>query len=357
MSSRVQPALLLAASLSAACSLLGRVAGLVSPTVTSAAPETQEPTKHQPIQALYLTYTEGGQQVWELGPGEPQLVDLPIHVGSFYGFCAATNQILYASVFGDHGAGPDNIAVSDLAIYDLTSGATRTLLADNVVEALWAPNGSALAYILATPETYELHWRAESGGDRVLAQDVTFDWSIAPSGDAVAFTRDSTFALTQDPGLFVVRVADGIEVKVSDADPQGFGSIYDQPIWSPDSDWVIMPLWATTDPRISLARADGSGARDVLIDPALRAEWWATAAIPLFLWDPGESRIVAAPAISQEEMGGPSPLVLYDLDPERAMLYNGRLLAEDIVLIGWDVPGQSVWVVPVDGVPERVQLP
>jgi hypothetical protein len=173
----------------------------------------------------------------------------------------------------------------------------------------------------------------------------------------VAYTRESRYSLTRDPGLFVVRVADGVEIKVSDSDAQGYGSVSDQPLWSPDSAWVAMPLWATPDPRLSLAHADGTGSLDLTIEPADAGEWWATAAIPNFLWYPDRDRLVAAPAASQGEMGGPSPLVIYDLDLDRGLLENGQMLAEINALIGWDVPGRSVWILSFEGVPERVVLP
>ncbi len=328
--------------------------GVETASVTPAQPVAAEPG---PVRTLYLPYASGGRQAWQLGPGEPLQVNLPVEVGAYYGFSPLTNRMLYAAAFSNHGAGPDNIAVSDLAIYDLTAGTSETLFSDNVVEALWAPNGSDLAYILATPETYELRWRSESGEDRLLARDVTFNWSIAPSGEAVAYTRESRYSLTQDPGLFVVRVADGVEIKVSDSDAQGYGSVSDQPLWSPDSAWVAMPLWATPDPRLSLAHADGTGSLDLTIEPADAGEWWATAAIPNFLWYPDRDRLVAAPAASQGEMGGPSPLVIYDLDLDRGLLENGQMLAEINALIGWDVPGRSVWILSFEGVPERVVLP
>jgi len=284
-------------------------------------------------------------------------VELPVPIGSFYGYSQSTDRILFAQTFSTHGAGPGPISVSDLAILDLGTGEVQVLHPDNVVEALWAPNGVDLAYILATPTTFELHWRNAAGDDRVLARDVTFSWAISPAGDAIAFTRESRYALTIDPGLYVVGVDDGVEVKVSDADAQGYGSISDQPIWSPDSAWVALPIWASDPTRVSLARADGSGAVDLQIDPALDGEWWATAVLANFIWHPDGEHLVAAPATSQSEMGGPVPLVLYTLNLETGMLSEGRLIAEVGSLIGWDVPGRSLWVTSIDGAPERLALP
>ena len=80
-------------------------------------------------------------------------------------------------------------------------------------------------------------------------------------------------------------------------------------------------------------------------------------AIPSFLWFPDGEHIVAAPAASRGELGGPTPLVVYELDLERSMLQGGILVAYIGALVGWDVPGQSVWVTSFEGVPERIRLP
>jgi hypothetical protein len=362
-------AVVLASTLTLTCSLVGPIADgsdsdAPSPAppdasgpATAAVTQPATPTIPAALNTLYAPYTSSSQQAWRLGPGEPVQFELPVPIGSFYGYSLATDRILFAQVFATHGAGPGPISVSDLAILDLATGEVQVLLPDNVVEALWAPNGRDLAYIFATPSTYELHWRDSTGDDRILARDVTFNWAISPAGDAIAFTRESRYALTVEPGLYVVGVEDGVEVKVSDADAQGFGSISDQPIWSPDGVWVALPVWASEPMRVSLGRADGSSALDLQIDPALGSEWWATAALANFIWHPDGVHLVAAPAASQNEMGGPVPIVVYTLDLEAGMLRQGRLIAEVGSLIGWDVPGQSVWVTSVDGIPERLALP
>jgi hypothetical protein len=43
-----------------------------------------------------------------------QKIDLPFELGQYYDYAPATGRILYASHFADTGAGPGNIAVSDL---------------------------------------------------------------------------------------------------------------------------------------------------------------------------------------------------------------------------------------------------
>jgi len=251
--------------------------------------------------------------------------------------------------------GPDDLAVGDLAILDIDGGTTEVLLTDDVVEALWAPDHRSVAYILATPESYELRWRAADGADRLLARDVTATWSISPAGDRVAFTRESGLSVTAEPGLFVVTVADAAETRLSDVDRSPYGSVADTPVWSPDGDWVA--LWysnagddpaAPPDMRISLARADGSGARDLRLESTAGTEWWATMPPNAFLWSPDGGSILAAVVVEPTEEA-PVGLVSWDIDTAAATLGSARAHADIDAIIGWDVPGQSVWVRPRGG--------
>lgn len=267
-----------------------------------------------------------------------------------------------AAEFGDHGAGPGNVSVSDLSVLDLGTGAVTQILADNVVEAEWGPDGVSFAYILATPETYELHWRAEDGQDRLLARDVSFTWSVSPSGEAIAFTRESGYELKAEPGLFVVTVADAGEVMLSKADKGGVGSITDRPAWSADSQEVLFPLWGGEDTRLILARADGSRTFDVGPDPKAATEWWADGQITDALWFPdGDHLLVNVNAVSPEGgvmggMGGPTAVVAYGLDRVGQRFIDGRLVGETMGLISWDAPGETFWSLSGGGQPQSVSV-
>lgn len=251
------------------------------------------------------------------------------------------------------------MAAGDLAILDLESGETDILVDSGVMEALWAPDNAALAYVAIQPDTYELRWREPDGSERVLARDVTADWSISPSGDAVAFTRSSALSVTDEPGLFVVGVRDGVETRVSDVDRGQSGSVTDQPVWSPDGRWVAM--WYQGElgsSGVVVAAADGSGAGELTIEDS--GEWWASEVPRGFLWHPDGGRIVAMPWVveepGEENAEAPFPLVEWDIDPASTVLTNGRLVAEVFGLLGWDVPGESVWVRNRLHEPERVPL-
>lgn len=302
-----------------------------------------------------MCYGCSGDQIWVLKDGQARQITLPIRLGLFFGYDTASDRILYASAFPTHGEGPTPVSVSDLSVLDLATGGTTRILDDNVVEAHWAPDGQAIAYILATPKTYELHWRTLDETDRLLASDVAFTWAVAPSSRAIAFTRESRYKLQVDPGLYVVSIDTGKEVKVSDVDKAGYGGTADQPYWSPDSRQIVFPVFNGPDvSRLILADADGTKSIDLKIDPALSSTGWATPDMAPILWHPDGIHWLVQSAASQGGMGGPSPLVAYRLDQAKGLLTDGKLLSEVGALIDWDEPGKSVWVTNIEGQVQRI---
>lgn len=293
-----------------------------------------------------------------LGEEEISIRILPLSMGEFYGYNPQKDEILMALEFPDQGAGPGGVSVSDLSILNLESGSVETLLEDDVVKGLWSPDGDALAYILATGKTYELLWRTHDGVDRTLAYDVSFTWSIAPSSRVVAFTRESGYELDIEPGLYIVDVDSGEELMIADVDKHGTGSMTDQPYWSPDSSEVILSHWGGPDePHLILAKADGSGSFDLILDEESAGEWWATIALTDIIWDVDGLHLLTLSSMASSEMGGPSPLVYYRLDRASHKLTDGILLAEVDEMIGWATPGRSIWVLSYGGDATKVALP
>lgn len=307
---------------------------------------------------LYTCYTCGGSELWVLDPTDVRRQALPISIGRFYGYSPTTDSILYARSFVGPGLGPGRVSASDLAIYNLTANAMTVLFEDDVVEALWAPNGTDLAYILASSAGYELRWRGAGGEERLLARDVSFSWSFSPLGERIAFTRETGYGSAAQPGLYVVDRETGAEVRVSSVDKSGTGGIADAPSWSFDERWVLLSHWGGPDePQVVLARADGGGDLRLRLDPSLQEQWWYTPVLPRLLWFPDGEHLLGIPEASQQSLGGPYALVRFRLDPEQALLSDGEMLAEVGGLIGWEVPGRSVWVMSGDGVPSLLDLP
>ena len=321
-------------------------------------PSPISPPAATPLPArLWKSYSSGGDTGWWLDAGSATEVTLPVDPGQYYDFSAVNGKILYASHFANSGAGPGNLAVSDLWMVDYPSGTPEGLiLSDTVVEALWTPDGAGVVYILATPTTYELRYRSLAADDRLLASNVAPTWSVSPSGNLAAFTRETGYDVPGAPGLFVVSLAGGSETQVSDLDRHGAGSIDDRPEWSFDEAELALPNWGFAPGQMVIAASDGSSsgqlaaAEDLSIDPI-------AAALPTtVLWHPDGRHLVGF-ANYAESMGGPSPLVLYELDESLHTITGGAVLAQGFSLVGWNVPGESLYIFDENNQLVLVRLP
>ncbi len=318
-----------------------------APTAPAAPPTPAPAPTYAPLPPrLYMSYTGGGSEAWWLAAPTASKVILPINIGQFYDFAPSSSRILYASHFAHDGAGPANLAVSDLWMADYPSGATQTIIPTNtVVEALWAPDGQALAYILATPTRYELHWRTLAGDDRILAADLAPTWSISPTGDHVAFTRETGYESVGPAGLYVVPVAGGAELKLSDVDRHGSGGIDDRPNWSFDGTLIALSHSDPANGRLGLvvAAADGSGTSDLTFAPSVAPEI-ANGGMPAsVLWHPDNRHLVGLGGTFYG-MGGPQDVVLFELDPSRSTIVSGEAFGVSGIVVDWAVPGSSIWI-------------
>jgi Tol biopolymer transport system component len=262
-------------------------------------------------------------------------------------------------LFTGRGAGPGNVAVTGLQSLDIDTGQTMTLLAEEkIVEAAWAPNGRDVAYILATGSTYELHWRSPAGEDRGLASEVAFTFSFSPTGDRIAFTRESGYGMDGEPGLYVVTIESGEERQLSDVDRAGAGTLSERPIWSPNGSQILLPVHQEGAGTYWLrAAADGSQTTFLAFAPHLQQQLDRRTLDPNVLWHPNLVNLVAQ-AVPAPLSGLPTETLLFELDPAL-----GEVLAADIVhtgegeLLGWDVPGWTIWFRPLETEPQRINLP
>jgi heat shock protein HslJ len=330
-----------------------------TPTETATpAPEAGVPAGES--QALVWTcYTCYGSQVWSFENGEASQVELPIVIEYFFGYAPATGRILYSSPLPLLGGGPSTITVHDLWMYDVASGQAEPIFTEqNIVEAVWGPDGEQLAYIVATDTTYELRWRGLNGEDKLLASDVAFTFNVSPQGDKVAFTRESGYRLPGTPGLYVADVATGDEWLIADIDRAGSGSIDDKPVWSPSGQYVLLSTYGTPSQQgLVRAAADGSGSVTLGFDPALADEEWYEIEpfVPFWLDD---SHFIAQAWLggANAPMGGPSTLILYRLNEALDTIIDGEMMIRGAV-IDWDVPGSSIWVQTEEGDIVSVPLP
>lgn len=333
---------------------LTSVAGAV-PTATATIEPTPTPA---PLPArLWKSYSGGGADAWWLENGTATQVTLPVVPGQYYDYNAANGKILYASHFATSGAGPGNLAVSDLWMVDYPSGTPSALIAtDTVVEALWAPDGSGFVYIGATPTTYELRYQSLAGENRLLASNVAPTWGVSRTGAHVAFTRETGYEVPGDPGLYVVPMGGGAETKVSDADRHGAGGIEDKPSWSFDDTLIALPNWGFAPGAMVIAASDGSFSGTLAVEEALSVNPVFGSGPTVVIWHPDNQTLVGM-ANYAEGMGGPSPVVRYDLDPSHLVVTGGEVLGQGFSVIDWNVPGQSFYALDENSQVVLVNLP
>lgn len=339
-----------------------QIALRVSTTLTAAAPTLAPtpslvPTLPPLPPRLWMSYSAGGSDAWWLEGSAAAQVSLAIDIGQFYDYAPSSAKILYASHFANQGAGPANLAVSDLWMADYPSGAAQAIIAsDTVVEAYWSPDGQALAYILATPTRYELHWRTLSRDDRILATDLAPTWSISPGGDRIAFTRETGYESVGPPGLYVVPVAEGTEIKLSSVDRHGSGSISDRPDWSRDGTHIALSYSDPAGGRTGLviAAADGSVSSDITFAPGVSPDIVTGGMPPSVLWHPDGQHLVGLGGVFYG-MGGPQDIVLFGLDPTLTTIVSGTAFGKAGLTVDWSTPGNSVWI--LDELGSIVTLP
>jgi hypothetical protein len=165
------------------------------------------------------------------------------------------------------GAGVANMAAGPLLLVDFNTQTAAPLVPGSVLSAGWAPNGQGFAYIRATDTTYELVYRDPAGADRVLAGDVPRELSFDPTGQSIAFTRESRYNLSGAPGIYVVDIASGAERQVSAVDRAGMGGSDAawHIKWSPGGESLIMRAFAEGGGE-QLAWAGAGGAWSHAVD-------------------------------------------------------------------------------------------
>ena len=92
------------------------------------------------------------------------------------------------------------------------------------------------------------------------------------------------------------------------------------------------------------AAADGSNTAMLSFDPSLAGEDWYETEPYNGIWVE-KNEVIGTAMLSGPEraMGGEPSVVLYELNDALDTVMDGTVISEG-QLVGWDVPGNSVWV-------------
>lgn len=314
--------------------------------VPAATPFPDTPTPQAAAPDLWACFGCPGDRAWLLESSGARLINLPVPVGQFYDYSPATREFVYASHFADHGAGPGNVAVSDLWRASLDGGSTALVAEDVVVEARLMPDGKGVVYVRAQSDTYQLRLLRADGEDQLLASEVAFTFSPSPSGDRIAFTRESGYEVTgPGPGLYSVRVDGSDERLLSELDRAGAGGQDDLPVWSPDGRYIFLSNLGPNGEPMLLAAADGSADHYISFAPALSNANWFERTITHALWFPNNRSLLGLASLEEGPgMGGREAAVRYDLDVGQGEVVAGREIAPATSLLQWHRPGEAAWI-------------
>lgn len=289
-------------------------------------------------------------RAWQIGGEQPLELKIPEFGFSHYDASQVSMKVLHASQFPDHGAGPANLSVGDLLVYDIRTQEDQVIFPEqNVVEALWAPNGQDFAYLKATESTYELRWRTATGEDRLLAVDVSPTFSISPDGQQVVFTRETGYKVGT-PGVYIVSIDGTGERQIGSSDRQGSGGISDMPLWSPDGKYILLPVSYITAPlRSVLIATDGSGEHPLSYGEGVPSQFTEQEFVPN-LWLPDGQHVLGV-----QFAGMMSPPYGQEAAIGRIDLSSGQITEITPVTWGaltafaWETPGQRAWLMRDDG--------
>ena len=274
----------------------------------------------------------------------------PVQIHLFWDYSAAYGKLAYASEFW-HGADGSNHSVSDLWVYDYTSGVITSLLPDNVARASWSPHHTstdrearaAVALFDENARRFDLIVVKESGESILVSEYASRFFSWSPDGNLLAFIRQSHPDLSsEDVGLYVVPVDGGETEKISDFSYRTGGWLGDRPVWASGQNALIV-----ADNPLLVVPLDGSGdvtpvSLDGLPIDGPRPD--------VMLWTPVDRRLV----VSGEWMLGDAVWV-YSFSDELRTVERSEFLGEGM-LVGWMSLGKSVIALGSDGV-EVLELP
>jgi hypothetical protein len=361
-----------------ACNLSGLALGesptaapvVAAPTVAQAPteppPATETPAVSTTVTATRTLRPRRCQDMTDfsgwclLGDGAALDVAAPVEKPQFFDYAPATNRALYGShPYGEPTTGPGRLALTDLWSVDLSTNEAQPVVDEDViVKAFWAPNGQDLVYLRATDVTYELRLRTASGEDTLLAVDVAPLFAVSPAGDRVAFAREPGRGVDVRSGLYVISITGGEERWIAEVDRSGGGSADDRPIWSPDGQTILLPVSSREGPTGMLRATAAGGSGIIGFDEALADQPGYGELGAFLLWHPDSQSLIGT-GMTGHPMTNDARwwVVRYRLDAARELVTGMVVVAEDALLLGWDRPGESVWVQPIESTPDAAPLP
>ncbi len=337
------------------CDWAGQPGDVPLPPNAEALMPTAVPT---PAPATYSSPPAGGvpDRAWLpfAGAGESMLVvydnvvtrePAPARIELFWDYDGSSGKLAYAAQFWHSASGKD-FSVSDLWVYDYSTGQGEHWLGNNVARASWSPvaGSGQLAVALFDTESERLDLALVSGPGQVetLVEGASRHFAWSPDGQSLAFVRDESSGLPSDSaGLYVIPAAGGQAARVSDLAPQYEGApkgwwIGDRPVWALADRALIYP-----DEPFRIVPLDGSGDIFPTTPSGQKVDGFR---METMLWSPERRQLVG----QADTMMGRSVWV-YEFNQDLRTVVDSFSIgggeSADVVLIGWWEPGASVLLI------------
>ena len=294
-----------------------------------------------------------------------RIADSPVDFGLLWDYSPVSGRLAYASEFF-YGSEPSgnvvpNYPISDLWVYDYTSGQSELWLSDYVNQAVWAPDGERITASIFNPMSNQLDLVLVSGPDQyeLVATCTSGYFSWSPNGDILAYGVSSSMVTgmpVECVGLFLVTGMQSGDYKVERVpvqETEAFSNNYPgaDPFWTFEQDALIFSetFWVVPldgSPPFTPQFPDGVSAADF---PRPN----------LSFWNIEQWQLIVHAFGGRSGMGG---VWVFEFSADLRTIENYYRLGDpandgnsDIMLVSWWKYGESILVADGD-VPEPKPL-
>ena len=300
--------------------------------------EIQQPTQAASISLPSVVVDGGVGELLEVHAGQVRVAAPPSRYSMFWDYNGSGTLAFASSPFQSTDSG--KFSVSDFWVYDYHKDQSTLWLASNVGRVLWAPDthfsNRRAAIALFDPHIgdFSLVVSTKPGEAEVVAEYASYAFSWGPEGRYLVYVRRAPPA-----GLYLVSVDGGHGRKVSDFAYRDGGWLFDEPLWVPGHEVLIVA--EKGDHPIRVVSVDGNDE----FNPATSYGGMVLGPRPdVMLWSNEGNQLILS-----GESGFAVETWVHQFSEDLRIVMSSHLIAE-ATLKGWYQSGESVLVLGRTGI-------